>query len=67
MHHDLMSARLHLSVSSKEEAEAWAVVLRTLGMEVLGRPTDRISHDGSWTVRAISVEVAERRGRLSAS
>ena len=67
MHHVLMSARLHLSVDSEEEAKAWAVVLRTLGMELLGRPTDRISHDGSWTVRAISAEVAERRGRLSAS
>ena len=68
MHHDVMSARLHLSVSSREEAEAWALVLRTLGMELVGQPTDRISHDGSWTVRAISTEVAERRhGHRAAS
>lgn len=57
----IMSARLHLSVSTQEEAEAWALVLRSLGMALVGRPTDRISHDGSWTVRAISAETAERR------
>lgn len=68
MHHVVMSARLHLNVSSREEAEAWALVLRTLGLQVLGRPTDRLSHDGSWTVRAVSAEVAEQRyGRRAAS
>lgn len=45
--------------ATEAEAEAWATVLRAMGMSV-GRPSDRITHDGSWMVRARS---ADQRGQ----
>lgn len=49
-----MATRIFLKLDTEPEAHAWVAVLRTLGLEVLGRPTDKLSHDGSWTVRAIA-------------
>lgn len=37
------------------EAAAWVTVLQVMGMEV-NRPSDRITHDGSWMVRARAAE-----------
>lgn len=66
-HHALMGARFFVMLDSQAEAEAWVAVLRTMGMEILGRPTDRLSHDGSWTVRAVSPDVRPQPARAAAS
>lgn len=41
--------------ATEAEADAWATVLRAMGM-LVNRPSDRITHDGSWMVRARAAE-----------
>jgi hypothetical protein len=60
-----MSSETTVFVKSKSRAsaEAWATVLRSLGMNV-SRPTDSpaVSGDGRWTVRANSMD-SDQRGQ----
>ncbi len=66
-HDGVMSSDLRFFVKAKDPAvaEAWATVLRSLGMEVRP-PTDSpvVSGDGTWVVRAQSVEAdSNQRGQ----
>jgi hypothetical protein len=47
-----MGARIQIFADDEGEANAWLVVLRSLGLQILGRPSNKITHDGSWMVRA---------------
>lgn len=57
-----MSARVFVIVDSEEEAQAWETALGTLGLRIVGRPSDALSGEG-WTVRAVSPDVARKRYR----
>lgn len=59
-----MDTRIQVFAKSEDEAKAWLTVLRTLGLQIVGVPSDRITHDGSWMVRA---RVAEDDQRQSAT
>jgi hypothetical protein len=47
-----MGARVAIMTETEDEANAWLAVFRSLGMQIIGRPSNRITHDGSWMVRA---------------
>lgn len=51
-----MGARVAIMTETEDEANAWLVIFRSLGMQIIGRPSNRITHDGSWMVRARSAE-----------
>lgn len=62
-HDGLMATTVLIKVDGEDEANAWASVLRTLGLEV-SRPTDSpvVSGDGKWVIRARTPRVgADRR------
>jgi hypothetical protein len=54
-HDEAMGTTVMLKVDTEGEAQAWATVLRTLGLRV-GRPSNSpaVSSDGRWVIRALS-------------
>lgn len=47
-----MGVRIQVFADDEAEAQALVTVLRALGLQILGRPSNLITHDGSWLVRA---------------
>jgi hypothetical protein len=41
-----------VKTKTRAEADAWVTVLRGLGLVVLGPPSDVLSSDGRWVIRA---------------
>lgn len=56
-----MGARIVVFADDEDEANAWLGIFRCLGLPIVGCPSNRTTHDGSWMVRARSAEVDEPR------
>lgn len=54
-----MGARIQVFADDEVEALAWVTVFRSFGLQILGRPSNLITHDGSWLVRARVAENEE--------
>lgn len=59
-----MGTRVSVMAATQAEADAWVTVLRAMGMDV-NRPSDKLTHDGSWMVRARTAQRGQRQDDLT--
>lgn len=60
-----MGARIQVFADDEVEALAWVTVFRSFGLQILGRPSNLITHDGSWLVRARVADEPQSQSRAS--